>query len=216
MIDYEIISTGSKGNAVVINKNVLIDCGVPFKALLQHYRGLKLILFTHIHSDHFNKATVRKLAKERPVLRFGCCEWLVEDLLECGVNAAQIDVYTPEYCFVYPQMFTIKPCVLIHNVPNCGYHIWVKDKALFYATDTNSLNGVKAENYDLYMVEANYTESDILERIRVKESLGKHCYEYDVLQNHLSKEKADNWLYKNMGCNSQYIYMHKHEGENYE
>ena len=30
---YNIISTGSKGNAVVINGRILIDCGVPFKAL---------------------------------------------------------------------------------------------------------------------------------------------------------------------------------------
>lgn len=216
MIDYDIISTGSKGNAVVINKHILIDCGVPFKALLQCYRDLKLVLLTHIHSDHFNRATIRKLAQERPTLRFGCCEWLVQDLLQCGVNSTQIDVYTPESCFIYTDVFTIKPCLLMHNVPNCGYHIWQDEKALFYATDTNSLSSVKAENYDLYLVEANYTESDILERIRVKESQGIHCYEYDVLKNHLSKEKADNWLYKNMGPNSKYIYVHKHEGSNYE
>ena len=30
---YNIISTGSKGNAVVINDHILIDCGVPLKAL---------------------------------------------------------------------------------------------------------------------------------------------------------------------------------------
>ena len=28
MIKYEIISTGSQGNAVVIEDNILIDCGV--------------------------------------------------------------------------------------------------------------------------------------------------------------------------------------------
>ncbi|NLK37114.1 MAG: hypothetical protein GX299_03405 [Epulopiscium sp.] len=104
----------------------------------------------------------------------------------------------------------------MHNVPNCGYHIWLGNKALFYATDTNTLNGVEAKNYDLYMVEANYTDNDILERIKAKESQGVHCYEYDVLKNHLSKEKADNWLYQNMGSNSQYIYMHQHEGGKYE
>ena len=30
---YNIIATGSKGNAVVINDVILIDCGVPFKLL---------------------------------------------------------------------------------------------------------------------------------------------------------------------------------------
>ena len=33
MIDYNIIATGSKGNAVVIDQKILIDCGVSFKAL---------------------------------------------------------------------------------------------------------------------------------------------------------------------------------------
>lgn len=31
MIDYNIIATGSKGNAVVIDQKILIDCGVSFK-----------------------------------------------------------------------------------------------------------------------------------------------------------------------------------------
>jgi len=50
MIEYVIISTGSKGNAVIANKAVLIDCGVPFKALKMYYKKLKLVLLTHIHS----------------------------------------------------------------------------------------------------------------------------------------------------------------------
>lgn len=210
MIDYHIISTGSKGNAVVINKIILIDCGVPFKALLQHYRSIQLVLLTHIHSDHFNKSTIKKLALERPTLRFGCCEWLVSELLKCGVAATQIDVFSAGFCFIYPS-FTVKPEGLLHNVPNCGYHVWMTNNALFYATDTNTLNGIEAKDYDLYMVEANYSEPDILERIKEKESQGIHCYEYDVLKNHLSLEKCNDWLYRNLGANSQYIYMHQHE-----
>lgn len=49
MIDYNIIATGSKGNAVVIDQKILIDCGVSFKALSKVYRALKLVLLTHIH-----------------------------------------------------------------------------------------------------------------------------------------------------------------------
>ena len=48
MIDYNIIATGSKGNAVVIDQKILIDCGVSFKALSKVYRALKLVLLTHI------------------------------------------------------------------------------------------------------------------------------------------------------------------------
>lgn len=68
---YNIISTGSKGNAVVINGRILIDCGVPFKALEPVKKDLRLVLLTHIHSDHFNPRTARALSKERPALRWG-------------------------------------------------------------------------------------------------------------------------------------------------
>ena len=33
MIDVKVISTGSKGNAVFLDGQVLIDCGVPFSKL---------------------------------------------------------------------------------------------------------------------------------------------------------------------------------------
>lgn len=211
MIDYNIISTGSKGNAVVINSTILIDCGVPFKALKDVFRELQLILLTHHHSDHFNKSTIRKLAQERPTLRFGCCEWLIEPLLNCGVLKTNIDVYSVGFCFVYTGFCTIKTDRTLHNVDNCAFHIWQGNDSLFYATDTNSMAGIEAKNYSLYMLEANYTESEIKQRIEEKQSNGEYCHEWDVLNNHLSKEKADNWLHQNMGANSLYIYMHEHE-----
>ena len=49
-MEYEIISTGSQGNAVVVNNNILIDVGVSFKALKNVYRKLQLAFSTHIHS----------------------------------------------------------------------------------------------------------------------------------------------------------------------
>lgn len=84
---------------------------------------------------------------------------------------------------------------------------------MFYATDTNNLDGIEAKNYDLYLVEANYTEPDILERIKTKQTAGEYVYEWDVLKNHLSKEKAAEWIYRNAGQNSMYVYLHGHESK---
>ena len=95
MIDYNIIATGSKGNAVVIDQKILIDCGVSFKALSKVYRALKLVLLTHIHSDHFQPTTLRLLAENRPTLRFACCAWLCKPLVDAGVPVSQIDVLEP-------------------------------------------------------------------------------------------------------------------------
>ena len=50
IMEYDVISTGSQGNAVVINREILIDIGVPLKSLKDVYKGLKLVLLTHIHS----------------------------------------------------------------------------------------------------------------------------------------------------------------------
>ena len=91
-MNYNIISTGSQGNAVIVNNRILIDCGVAFKTLKVVYKNLQIVLLTHIHTDHFNPQTIKRLAEERPTLRFGCCEWLVNDLVEAGVPKQQIDV----------------------------------------------------------------------------------------------------------------------------
>lgn len=209
-MNYDIISTGSKGNALVINKKILIDCGVTFAKLKDFYKSFQLVLLTHIHSDHFNKSTIKKLTQLRPTLRFGCCEWLDEELVNCGVNKKNIDVLKIGKWYKYND-FKVSPVLLYHNVEQCGYRLHINNKKMFYATDTNSLEGIYAKDYDYYFIEANYEEEEIIERIKAKEMLGIYSYEKDVIENHLSKEKCDRFLYENMGENSNYIYMHQHE-----
>ncbi len=211
MIRYNIISTGSKGNATVIEDKILIDCGVPFKALSGIYRSIKLVLLTHIHSDHFNKTTVKKLAQERPTLRFACGKWLALSLTECGVERKNIDILDSDIMYGY-GICNVIPFYLPHNVPNFGYKLHFGEKGkMIYATDCSNLNGVFAKGYDLYMIEANHIESEIEQKIQEKRSDGLYAYEVQARKNHLSKEQADNWLYKNMGQNSIYIYMHCHQ-----
>ena len=50
MIECEVVATGSSGNCVVVGKNVMIDCGVPFKSVEKKLGGIKLLLLTHVHS----------------------------------------------------------------------------------------------------------------------------------------------------------------------
>lgn len=205
---YNIIKTGSQGNAVVINDIILIDCGVPFKVLKDVYRGLKIVLLTHKHTDHMNKSTIKKLAFERPTLRFACCEWLVNDLISCGVEKKNIDVLEIGKKHDY-KLFKLIPIKLYHNVPNCGYKVYFGDEKLLYATDTNTLDGIEARGYDLYMLEANYTDEEMEERIKAKEEKDEYPYEYEVMQNHLSKAKCDDFIYQNI-TDGEYVYLHQH------
>ena len=215
-MNYNIISTGSVGNAVVLNDRLLIDCGVNYKQLSPCVSGLQLVLLTHIHGDHFYPSTIKKLAKMRPTLRFGCCKWLVNNLISCGVQKWRIDVFTPELLNTYSEDLKITAVELTHDVPNCGYKIFIDGEKVFYATDTNNLNGITAPDYDLYMIEANYEDEEIQERIRKKEESGSYAYEYKVLKNHLSKAKCDDFIVRNAGTKSKFIYMHGHIGKEKE
>ena len=210
MIKHNIISTGSQGNAVILNNNILIDCGVTFKALKDVYKQLNIVLLTHEHIDHINKTTIKRLAQERPTLRFGCCKWLVPILVECDVPKTNIDVYDISRVYNYGA-FQLAAFRLYHNVPNCGYRLFIKGEKAIYATDTAHLNGITAKDYDLYLIEANYTEEDLEERIIAKTAAGQYCYELNVANRHLSHEQASEFLLKNMGKHSKYVFLHQHK-----
>ena len=206
----DVISTGSKGNAVVVGGVILIDAGVPFKKLEPYVKDLCMVFLTHRHGDHFNPATVRRLHKERPALRFGCCEWMVEPLIVAGVPAARIDVYTLGLEYSY-GMASVEAFPLYHDVENCGYKLNQGGKRILYATDTGTMDHVEAKAFDLYMIEANHTEAELSERIRRKTEAGEFVYENRVQGTHLSREAADLWLAMNAGPNSEVVYLHGHE-----
>lgn len=215
MTAYNIISTGSKGNAVVIGGTILVDCGVPFSALKSVYRDIKIVLLTHIHVDHFKHSTIRMLAQKRPTLRFACGKHLVNDLLESGVTPNNIDVLEIGKKYDYGA-FKLVPVKLYHNVPNVGYRLFLGQEKVFYATDTSTLAGITAKNYDLYMVEANYEPEKLIEAINEKAQKGEYAYEMNVLRNHLSKPDCDEWLSNNKGKNSKWVYLHQHKYDNEE
>lgn len=217
MTTFDVIATGSAGNAVAIGDGrILIDCGIPYSRLRPFVGGLRLVLLTHEHGDHFRPSTVRALHRERPALRWGCCDWMVLHLLAAGVDKRVIDVYEPNGMFYWYGSchgFGVCPVKLVHNVPNCGYRIFFgrEGNKLFYATDTGTLDGIDAKDYDLYLIEANHTRAELEARIREKESSGEYAYEREAARNHLSQEQALDWLAENMGLNSRYVFLHQHQ-----
>lgn len=213
MINYQILATGSTGNAVIINRNILIDCGVSWKKLKPYSRELQLVLLTHIHGDHFKESTIQALHRARPSLRFGCCEWMVSPLVNAGVDKRNIDVYEwidPDTCYIYRPDLNVRPVKLTHNVPNCGYIIECGNEKLFYATDTGTLDGITAPGYDLYLIEANHSTEELEARAAAKIEAGLYSYESAAAVNHLSREQALGWLAHNMGPHSRYQFLHQH------
>lgn len=210
----DVISTGSHGNAVLLNNEILIDCGVPYKLIKPYVQDLNLVLLTHAHGDHFNPTTIRRLHQERPMLRFGCCEWMLRHLLDAGVAPRMIDIYAPLFGCVYAydrSRILVSPFTLYHDVLNCGYKITIGKKTALYATDTSTMGEVSAPGLDLYLIEANHTEEELADRIRRKMESGQYVYEHRVEVTHLSRESADAWLAMNAGRDSKVIYLHQHK-----
>jgi len=210
---YDIIATGSKGNAVVFYDRVMVDCGVSFSKLAPVYRNLQLVLLTHVHGDHFQDRTISRLAYERPTLRFAAPEWLIGKLIACGVQKRNIDVIEPEIWYEYGAVM-ISAFSLHHDVPNVGYKIHfsseTKPETLVYATDTSKLPDIP--NYDFYFVESNYLDAeDLASRIEKKQAEGAYCYEYRVAENHMSQEYVTDWLQRNGHSKSRYVFLHGHE-----
>lgn len=68
-----IIASSSSGNCVVFN-NVMIDCGVSFKKIVenQDLREIDVLCITHHHTDHFKFSTLKKIIETNPKIKIVC------------------------------------------------------------------------------------------------------------------------------------------------
>ena len=196
-MNYKIINSGSDGNCLILDNIIAIDMGVSYKKLSPYVKKLQIVLLTHRHCDHFNKKTIKRLAIDRPTLRFGCCEWLIKELIDCGVQKKNIDLLNFGRLYNYKK-FKLSVDKLYHDVPNCCYKLNIGNYKVIYATDTNRINHIVAKNYDYYFIEGNYENEEEL-HIRATDKF----YETRVINTHLSKVQATEWLLKNMGDNSK-------------
>lgn len=201
---YNILSSGSTGNAIIYFDNILTDCGVPFSSLKQYLYNIQIVLLSHIHGDHFNISTLKKLAFERPTLRFGCGIHMAE-YMEGFKN---VDFYEPGKIYDYGN-FRISPVKLYHDIPNFGFRIFKDGKRILHCTDTSHLIGIEAKNYDLYMLESNYDEDTVFDIIKAKEERGEFAHQKGAINSHLSFQQANDFFYKNKGENSQLIRLHQ-------
>lgn len=209
----DVLATGSKGNAVVLNDEILIDCGVPFGTLDGVFKRLRVALLTHIHGDHFNPTTIKRLHFMRPALRFACAPWLLSPLLDLGVARPMIDCVLPgaDNGVQYHNGLLLRCERIPHDVDNCCWHVQTPDgERAFYATDCGSLDGIKAKGYDLYLIEANHKRAELAERLAAKEAAGEYAYERRAAEVHLSEEQALDWIAENALARSKYIFLHQH------
>lgn len=205
MIQTQVISSGSEGNAVIYDNAIMVDCGVSLKALEAVKRSLKIVLLTHKHSDHLKLRTLQRLQAERPTLRVACGNFLLEEL-PCIKN---IDVLQVGKIYDYGA-FKVSPMKLYHDVPNFGWRIFLPNgQKIFHATDTAHLEGITAKGYDLYAIEHNYCEDYIQQAIEEARANGEYTHAYGNINTHLSAQQARAFIDKNRKESSEVLELHK-------
>lgn len=213
----DVISTGSIGNAVLLNGKYLFDCGVSFAKLKPYVKNLAVVFLTHIHGDHFKINTIRKIHRERPLVRFVCGRNLLVPLCtNCGVDPGNVVLVTPgELAEIHfgAESIRIQAFDLVHNVENVGWAVGIQGGeepgTAFYATDTQYIP-VCVPGLDLYMVECNYQEDELQRRKERKLRDGKFSYEDTVAASHMSRETVTKWLRQNAAPHSEVVFLHQH------
>ena len=201
-----IIASGSSGNCLIYHNTIMIDCGVPYSLIKPYVSDLQIVLLTHVHKDHINIRTLKKIVQERPTLRIGCGVWMLEYLE--GIDRRNIDVYEFAKWYDYGH-FKLSIGKLYHDVPNCFYRIDKNSYKIFHATDTGHLEGISAYGYDLYALEYNHDEETALKVIEEARRKGEFTHLIGSMRTHLSEQQANEFYYKNRAEHSQVIRLHE-------
>ncbi|WP_201353855.1 MBL fold metallo-hydrolase [Hydrogenimonas urashimensis] len=188
----DIINTGSDGNAILIDDRLLIDAGVSY-AMLKDY-DIETVLLTHIHGDHFNPSTIRKLAVEKECL-FVCGDFLRERLASMGMPQEQI--LTISEMAKLPSGHYVVPVTLYHDVQNIGWRIRRGDHLHFHATDTAHLNGITAMDYDTATIECNYEMQLANAIIEEAKFHGEYTHLARAVETHLSVQQTVRFVQEN-------------------
>lgn len=211
--NYEILKSGSEGNCIILRDIIALDMGVPFSTVKPYLKQLKIVFITHEHSDHLKKSTIKKLAFEKPSLAFCVGKHLVKHLINCGVNPKKIYVLEPNRKFDLGAII-VEPFELTHDVPNFGFKIIFKkdNYKTIYATDTSNMNNVEALDYDLYLVECDYNQEELEQRILDKQQNNEYIYEFRAANTHLSEGQWADFMLNNANGNSECVKIHQHNG----
>lgn len=187
---FSVIGTGSSGNCFLFGE-LMIDAGLPYSKIKDHIKPN--VLLTHIHGDHFNNSTIRKLSANHDV-KFYALPYLCRKLELIGItNFVEIEAGK-----VYKiDDYIVSPVNAYHDVENVGYRIMYKGIKHFHMTDTFTLDGITALNYTSASIECNHCEIEALKQIEQDAIDNKFCHLAGAMNSHLSVQKAISFIKDN-------------------
>lgn len=197
---YEIISSGSKGNCVIIN-DVMVDCGVPFNKIKDYLYDVKYLLLTHIHTDHVRPSTLENIKKLFPKITIIGNYEVHQSFGVDKIANGGFQIETDDYVFL--------PFDCEHNVVTHGFTWSFDDKSIIYATDTATMEYAPDERYDYLFIESNHCEKK-LELVMDQVKGGYNPYLSG--KRHLSTQQAKTFYYTHRrNRDSEFIELHKSE-----
>lgn len=198
-LDYEIIQSGSKGNAVRI-KDIMIDCGVSYSKMKNELNKCRVLFITHIHGDHVKEKTlnnIRKYHKNIKVIgNYEVAQKYKVDMIS-GTKS------------ITSKNWKLTPFYVPHDVVCQGIAIKFENGTdVIYVTDSAGTDEWLKGKYDYLFIESNHDEN-ILKQIDLSK------YPYDVLgssKRHTSYQESKAFYYMNRkGKDSKWIELHKSE-----
>lgn len=199
-MDYEVISSGSKGNSVLIN-DVLVDCGISFNKLKEHLYDVRYLLLTHVHTDHIKPSTYKKIRQQFPHIET-IGNYDVAQLFDVDyiINAG-FELETEDY------IFHAFECV--HDVPTYGFYWDYEEHKIIYATDTSSMENAPHDiKFDYLFIESNHDEKKLE---LVADRANEFGYNpYLSGKRHLSTKASREYYFMNRnGKEAEHIELHK-------
>lgn len=202
-ITYRILTTGSKGNAVLID-NILIDAGLTKKKLEQmtSFDDIEHVFISHKHSDHFNKPLVRAF------IEAGKDVYLPEGVREKLDEEGKLDwrdyenVHSiPETCEFECGEYHVTALAQKHwDIINYAYILTKGDERYLYSTDLDTLEPSELgkglyglDKFDVIFLEGNYDEEWLREYIVSGVSLLDDGFNFETL----TSDELNKWVRKN-------------------
>ena len=212
---YNIIGSSSKGNCIVVEDMLMLDCGIAYSRIKKYLSKVKLVFISHSHQDHLLLSAIKQIAYNYPTIKFITgSEEVVKKLVECGISKKSIYVLKEGIRYDL-GLLRVRLVYLFHDVDNYALKWEIKNKKGIYIVDTNRVDHIVAQDYDLYLIESNYNEELLEQHIKECDNKDKLYYLNRAKSTHLSSKQATDFLLKNMGENSEFMRIHK-SSYNYE
>lgn len=171
----KILGSGSSGNQYIIENELknqlLIECGIKYKNVANsiNFCNVQGLIISHRHLDH---------ALEKDKFEMRGIDVYDHSNLTAGKKQAIGD-------------YDILPIPVLHgDVPNFSFIIKdkISGKKILFCTDLEQMPNVADVEYEFMLLEANYSEDIVEDKIIQGQNFNRNCFK------HMSLEKLIEWL----------------------